>query len=384
MKRLSILFTLTACLNMQMQAQIENEISTYVDSTEIIMNNGRKLMARAVQDKDYDKIGEIYIYLESLAGKLDMHAFNYTEELYIQTISRNWNVWLDRAKQYDSFLFKDTYPNQFELARILYAKILDEMDKLEESLAVAELNTNDKELIALYLHLLVQKQPDEEYSRSLKELKKVYTAEDPLYPFLTSYLPGPKFYGAWNFHIGGGGVFPTGNLADRFNPGGSVYMGMDFNIQKVYASLYMNGGFPSLKEAVVLNTEQGLEAFDKNEQFSYFEAGVLGGYFLLRGPRFQVAPYASFAGYSIESMRYSTVDEELDVRVSGGVAMGPGVHTEVLLWKFSDMKTYYNQPGYLSVKVDAGYTFLTGAETDAYSGNMAYVRAALVLGIGDF
>ena len=47
-------------------AQIENEIRAYVDSTELIVNNGRKLLVQQLDNENYIKVKEIYNFLNKL------------------------------------------------------------------------------------------------------------------------------------------------------------------------------------------------------------------------------------------------------------------------------------------------------------------------------
>jgi hypothetical protein len=50
-------------LNSSLFSQIENEITSFVDSTEITINNGRRLLVSKVQAGEKEKVLEIYNYL---------------------------------------------------------------------------------------------------------------------------------------------------------------------------------------------------------------------------------------------------------------------------------------------------------------------------------
>lgn len=54
-------------LSFQLNAQIEKEIKTYVDSTEILFVNGRKLLLEEIQLFNYPKATEIFNFLEKNA-----------------------------------------------------------------------------------------------------------------------------------------------------------------------------------------------------------------------------------------------------------------------------------------------------------------------------
>ena len=52
-----------------LHAQIANEIKSYIDSTEIVLNNGRRLMYHSLATADYQKANEVYVYLKAEAAK---------------------------------------------------------------------------------------------------------------------------------------------------------------------------------------------------------------------------------------------------------------------------------------------------------------------------
>ena len=61
-------------------AQIENEIRAYVDSTELIVNNGRKLLVQQLDNENYIKVKEIYNFLNNKTINSNYKAFTYNEK----------------------------------------------------------------------------------------------------------------------------------------------------------------------------------------------------------------------------------------------------------------------------------------------------------------
>ena len=74
----------------QMKAQILDEIKSYVDSSEFIVNNGRKMLINKIAENEYEKTREIYIYLTDLTAGNNYSAFSYTEDLWINILVGSW------------------------------------------------------------------------------------------------------------------------------------------------------------------------------------------------------------------------------------------------------------------------------------------------------
>lgn len=99
MKISKIIFIIGLFLtSFQLNAQIEKEINTYVDSTEILLTNGRKMLLEEIQLFNYPKATEIFYFLESKAEQKKCNVFNYTEELYISMLISNWNYFFKKLK----------------------------------------------------------------------------------------------------------------------------------------------------------------------------------------------------------------------------------------------------------------------------------------------
>jgi len=77
-----ILITLGALTPLIVEAQIEDEIKAYVDTTEQIVVNGRKLMIKSVQENDFEKIADIYDYLVRTKSTNNCDIFSYAEDVF--------------------------------------------------------------------------------------------------------------------------------------------------------------------------------------------------------------------------------------------------------------------------------------------------------------
>ncbi len=376
---LLVLFKLNIC-----QAQIEQEIKTYIDSSELIINNGRKMLINNIENKNYPKSREIYNYLRSRNTGNTYYAFYYTEELMITALTEDWTNFLNLAENYNELSQNRCYSNTVNLINPLYKNLDSNIEEVKIKLANITLSKEDKDLINLYLYIFNKEKPDIYYSKQLSLFKKSYPTS--VYNnFINYFLPARYTKGAMTFSGGSGINIPTSNLTDYFNMAASYNFSLDFNINKIYCSLYFNGSTHSLKKSFIGTLDGNTETFEKNENFVYSEGGLKGGYFLARTQKIQLAPFINIAGASIKSTRFQDDDDDNDeFSATNSFVCGPGLHSEVKLTDFNKDNRYKPMPTYLSLKLDIGYNYLTKIKYDKFKGNIAYCSFALVYGLGEF
>lgn len=385
-RRIYLSFILLSSLAMSLTAQIENEIKIFVDSTEIIVNNGRKLLIKKLGENDINKVYDIYVYLSERTEKKGFASFDYTEGLYIAAITKNWHEWVYKAENYKLLITKEVYPNTTSLHNALNDATTTQIQDLSNSRLSANLTNEDKDAIDIFLHL-IQNGSDDIYNEKLKSFHKQYNPTK-FNDFFNHYLPAIYRKGAMSFSVGSGLLIPTGNLGDMFSPNATYMMSMDFNIGKIFTSLYFKGGGLRLKQPFTAMTSTGIYSFGKNESFEYFEGGLLGGYFMVRSDKFHFAPYAIISGAHLMSDIYTPEEDpnnKKEVAIYKSFITGPGIHTEFKIASWGSTNMYGSKAlQYVSLKLDAQYGFITSKQMPEFRGNTPSVNLALVWGIGDF
>ncbi|MCF8232152.1 MAG: hypothetical protein K9J27_08185 [Bacteroidales bacterium] len=166
-------------------------------------------------------------------------------------------------------------------------------------------------------------------------------------------------------------------------------MSIDFNVGDVYTSLLLTGGSPKLEAPFTASSQNQSFDFEKGEQFSYLEAGLNVGYFLVRSENFHLAPYGNISSTTLESDIYDDEDKD-EVELINSFTYGFGVHTEIKLTEWENTNSYYYSYGgkasksFLSLKIEGGHNLITNAEDDMFEGNVSYARVSLIWGFGDF
>jgi hypothetical protein len=250
----------------------------------------------------------------------------------------------------------------------------------------SQIDEQAKMLIEVLL-TYIEKTSDEEYNDMLAAYKKKFKNQK-YDSFEKEFMPNKVIKASWNISLGSGMVFTTKDLSANFSNNASFNFGMDFNVHKVFTSLYLHGTNLKLKEPFMTVSSVDTVHYKLNEKFTYLDAGLKAGYFLARSNRFHLAPYASISGSFLESTRYDNAkDNDLEYEIFNSFTYGAGLHTEIKVHDFKSNNMYYygsTTNGYLSIKLEAGYNKILKFKDTYAIGDTPYIICALVLGFGQF
>lgn len=372
-------------ISLQLSAQIENEIKQFVDSSEIIINNGRKLLIKSLVHEDLDKANEIYSFLINHATDGDYLTFSYTEDLYLNLIFGNYSSFIDKALNYKTIYRKYQSIDDANLLNICSNVVDGHFAEMEKIIHEGKLSAEDEALLNVVMLLFRKNFIDEDYSRAIKAFKKDFP--DSRYKnFVVDFLPKPLIHGAISFGMGVSYLVPTGNLAESFYATPAFNMTYDINFGRIFTSLYMQGGGLELKKPFTAYNDVDTVSFQAGDPFSYFEGGLLVGYFLSRSEKMQLAPFVGFSGASLESNIYKDPNyNDYEIPVMNSFVVGLGLHTEFKLYDYQRYNLYgYSEKGYFSLKLDGGVNLVVNQDHEEFRGNLGYVRATLVWGLGKF
>lgn len=342
------------------------------------------MMVTKIQEGNYSKANEIYKYLTGITAQKANSAFNYTEDIYLNLLFRNWYELDGILLDYKTGINKKLYQNTFYILPQLQEKTLALNDLISSECQKSDLEPESKKIIDLILFLMKNGSNDQGYNTRLADFNKEF--ENSRYKdLLNDYLPKKKAKASLAWSIGSGMVFTSGNLKKNYNHNASLNMSMDININRVYSSLYLNSAELRLLEP--FDVSDGIEtiSFREEESFHYLDAGLKAGYFIIRSNRFHLAPFASISGSSLKSKRFEPEDDEKEFKVFNSFTVGSGIHTEIKFTEFKTRSMYYGfTKSYVSLKLDGGYNYITKFKDPFFKGNTTYFTAALVWGMGDF
>ncbi len=373
-------------ISFKAQAQIEDEIKSFVDSTEIIVIQGRKMIAHEINEKKYDKVLDIYDYLNEKAIESDCYPFAYVENIYLLTVTAHWNRWLEMAENYDKF----DKPLCSQIDNRIISILFDELQKndslLRNEIERSNLKREEKDIISLFLFISENGADNMEYAKKLKEFRKNYP-QTQFQSFLEKFMPGKPVKTCLGFSVGATQVSLTSNLAENFEPKTLVNFAMDIDVNRFHSSLTFNVGSLALQNPFSAELEGVQYDFEMNEDFYFLNAGVDVGFFIVKSKHINIAPYMHLGSTVLESKLFNDNNNEDELELINKFTYGAGLFTEVKLIKFSHSNyNFYTQStveseSFIGLKLEAGYNKVNGAEYNAYEGNYAYARVSLVYGL---
>ncbi|PKP11382.1 MAG: hypothetical protein CVU09_03695 [Bacteroidetes bacterium HGW-Bacteroidetes-4] len=368
-------------------AQIENEIRNFVDSTEILINNGRRLLIKSLEEDNPEKANQVYTYLINASGKDICRAFSYDEQMCLSLIFENYQAWIDHAINFRQLYATYNNSRDDNLYSFLRQYLIRMQPDLLQRINTTALTDEDKALIQLFLHLIIIDRADDTYNQMLKDFKRLYP-QTRYAVFFSDYMPGVRVKAGSAFGMGVSGIFPTDNLATGFSSNVGFNMSWDFNINNIYTSLYMQAGALHVNTPFSMYNNFQTIDFDNSDSFSYIDGGLIMGYFVVRSKHLHLAPFGALMGTNLTSNLYTDPDDEkYEVKIVNTFSYGVGLKTELKLFEYDLHNFYgYGQTGksYFSLKTEVGYNVLAKHNFEGFRGNIAYVRATLMWGFGNF
>jgi len=359
-------------------AQLEQEIRSFVDETEILVNNGRRMMLQAVQARDFERVAEIHQFLNERT-QFRCYAFTLSEELAIAILTGNWEYFLQRAEHFSAStggqLCVQLQDNQLNSALYMHLRA-DAVWLIDNMLMDEHLTAEEKDLFLLFFHV-TQNGADEAYGRKLRDFKRNY----PFSRFndFIDWLPRPHVEFGMGFTFGVTQNFPAGNLSDFFNPSTGGNFGWDFYWDRWTFGLQVDISSFRLSRDLPRSQTGHREDLFEGDRFTYGVGGLLVGYQIFRNNWLRISPYGMIGGGSIESNLYDQNSRNLEFRVFNTFIVGAGLRAEFRFINFSVQDPIMGSvPSGLGIRLDAGTNLPASFNFTPARGHIPYVRASLV------
>ena len=310
-------------------------------------------------------------------------AFDYVEALNICLLTSNWNLFFEKATHYQQHKHQRTYLNVFEIHSVLLGELRKNMKSVTNKIINDSLKKKEHDLIFLYLHIVEHGSENYEYDDLLKKFKRSYHSTQ-YNDFVQHFLPKKNTNASFAWGLGINSVHFSGKLQDSFKSALLFNMSIDFNINKIYTSFNLSGG--SVKVNTPFYVVSNLGQFQFIDDVSYLETGGKLGYYLVRKDNYKMSPFVNLSNTLIKSNFYSNPeDENQEIELINSFTYGLGVHSELLLFKFTPKQNlyFYNPNSYIGLKINFAYNFID--KTDPFfDGNVFNAQLGIVWGIGNF
>ncbi|QGY46197.1 hypothetical protein GM418_21790 [Maribellus comscasis] len=382
MKRHIILFLLVfSATTTFAQDDIKKEIIAFTDSTELIIRNGRKLLADKTISGDHDGAVSTLNYLKNTVDEKYIVLYP-AEEILFSLANRNFELFLYNAKNWDSLLEGKVQTFQVEsISDQIHQYLGTEMSFIMEDLDKSQLSEADKKVIRLYIRYYM----NDDYSELNKSLKNYVKGNpDSEYVVFINQLRQLTFTGRMNFCLGYGNEFLNGNITDNFDSHMHI---MNFEIDgflnRLYLSLFMGG---SVSREVSKND---MPVKDKNwthpagDKISSLKYGLKIGQSLYSTDKVNFYPYLVIGGYEINSQSSLADDNDSEPKnnLIGTFCPGVGASCDFVLKKWQS-KNIYSPGGFLFLRPSVGYDYFLSNKEISKGGDL-YFTVSLGVALGD-
>lgn len=364
-------------------AQIENEIRSYVDSTELLVSNGKKMLEAKLNEGDLQKSAEIFDYLSAFTAEKPLAAFNYTEEIYLNAVLGRWKQLTEILAGYSQLITRRSYYSTGQVAYSARQLMVDREASLRQDYMNSGLDGESLTVLDLLFHIVTAGADNKEYTAMLDEFKRNYPS-GKYSEMIKNFLPGRWVRAAGSFSAGPGMIFTTGKLSETFRSGIAGNMSLDILAGRIFASLYFQGGAMKIIKPFDVTDGSQIIAFGQDDKFSYIDGGLKAGLLVSRSKRANIAPYLAIGGASLISNLYETGNDDNEFKALNTFFYGAGLHTEVKITEIDYPTPYEVTKAYFSIKLEAGYNVMAKVNDGYFKGNIPYVSIAAVFGMGQF
>ena len=376
MKKLKLLFitlALFAFLNTANAQNIEQEITSFVDETEVLINNGRRMMLHYVQTRNFERVAEIYHFLNERMQTNNCATFTIDEELLITILTNNWDDFFAIAEHFSDIRRINLcipIPRNDLLLRTLHSEVENNASQLFENALAANVTLEEKQLLELFLYAL-EHGADETYRQKMRSFRRQHP-QSAYNDFVRNYLPRAQLRGKMAMSLGATQVFPTGGLNNYFASSTVIGGGMDFRFNRLYLGIQAIAGSMRLKQPLPSSVTGYDYDFQKNDRFSYESIMFPVGYTLLRTNRFELTPFVGIGVTSLRSNLYGEYrfrDREFAI-ANDSFTIGAGLRAEFELARFNWSS--------LNLLFDTGYYMPVRFRYTPARGNTFYARMGIV------
>ena len=368
---------------------IEQEITSFVDTTEILVNNGRRMLLHYVQANNFERVAEISQFLTERTYTYNCAAFTINEELHIAALTNNWVEFFTIAQtlvERRNINLCAPIHDQL-LTTTLQSTVESRIPQLLANAQAANLTFEEEQLLQLYFHLY-EFGVDEAYRQKLRAFRRQHP-QSRFDGFVRHYLPDAPARMAMGFNMGVVRVSPTGGLSHYFSPATGFNFGVDFVFDRFVIGI--QGDIAGMRlNAPLLGSATGYR-YDifAGSRLLYENIGLALGYTVLRNNRLEITPFMSIGATGIFTNIYGNPDRNRnrEFAVTNSFTFGPGVRTELQLarfmWTDPFMPWRGQMPSSINLRLEVGYNMPTRFNYSPAQGNIFYARAGLVWWMGN-
>ena len=386
MKKIKLLVStlaLFAFLNTANAQNIEQEITSFVDDTEVLINNGRRMMRHYVQTRNFERVAEVYYFLNERMSERYCAVFAFHEAIHIAVLIGNWDDFFVLVRDFsDIERMTLCVPLQDHLLfNALLFEVRNNASQLFENAQATGLTAEETQLLELYFYVLEHGR-DETYRQKLRAFRRQHP-ESEYNEFIRNRLPRAPVRGGMGLNFGASQPFLTNGLSNYVTPATAFHFAWDFSFNRILFAFQADVGSVRLNKPL-LSSETGHEYnFYEDSRFLFENFMFPIGYTLIRNNRFEITPYVGLGGMVLRSNR-TGIERDRELDVVNSFTVSPGLRTEFWLRRFLWTDSVGDSLAHgLSLRFDVGYSMPVRFNYTPARGNVFYARAGIVWWLGN-
>ena len=377
-KFLLLLFAINIFLNSWAQTDMMKEIISFSDTTEMMIRNGRKLVVEKTISGNHSGAIETINYLKNNSDEKYV-IFYPAEEILISLATRNFQLFLFTARNYNTLLEGKTKVLQFEsVLPDVHSYLGDEMNFIADELENSSLTDTEKEFVRLYIRYYL----NDDKAKLNNDIRKYQknNQKSEYHDFLNE-LKRLSATGSMNFCMGYGNEFLVGNISNTFtNHFHILNIEYDGFVNNWYFSAFMGGSISKVFSNANLPVKKKDWIHTKDQNVSSLKYGAKVGHSVYKTEKLNLYPYFSIGGYEMNSQSDDFEDDSDEPKnnLTGSFMAGIGASCNFLL-KTWDSKYTYEPLGYFFVRPSVGYDQFIGSKEISKGGDFYFL---LSIGLG--
>jgi hypothetical protein len=361
------------------QNDLEKEIMSVSDSSEMIVRNSRKLVNTKLHEHNFKDIPKIIAYAKTNADRYQYIAFYPWEEQVLSLLAEDLDYFFISATD-DKFNAYAIQPPVDYMGQYAISIITGEKDLWIGWYNDLDISDEKKQVVRIFLGAIGLFDDDIENKKVLNKFLREYPNSE--YKKYVSSFKNSFFEGSFEFEFGGGIWSLNGDLTQYVTPKSAFCLGMGGFVNRFYWSLHLiSAGNTDLMTPLTISSNDVEYNLESGENLSLISCGGRFGWLCYRNSWVKVFPVADIAGLSLELPALDGRNDET-VTITSNWALGAGLCSDfdIIHWMGKEPQSK-DMPFHLGLRLSAGYQSYLSSKKNI-GGNGYYCTASLFWSIG--
>lgn len=372
----------------QTDTEIERELINYVDSSNLIVKNSRKLIIKYIEEKNYVKAQRIFEYIGEEFDLNIYSVFDPEEKVLFRFLIKDFESIIadfgkthlisteSRFPYFRNYYYHDYWLNQeyeFDLYHSALINLITR-EELEISQNIAGANLSEEEIgfLGIYFQYILDDASDDVKLKSLLFLEKYPNSKynDFLKIRIRRNLERGDTSGS--FYVGGGFSDFSSGLDQYINIKTPTFIGFEAFVNRWLVGLRFQTGYAEVLQEFENDGKVFTAGLGVNPTFY----GINGGFSILDKDFLRLVPMVEFGGISVSPPESERNDDNKGLKM-GSFAYGGGLILDIFPFSWEGAFTEYTNRIGIRLQVGRTFHFLENVDS-SFKGHQDYFGISLI------